>query len=181
MSSPRPSGWLPPEQFVPTLSHGIAYASLLFTDTEGRLLGLRSALDPTELHFPGGLLDPGEDLFACACRETVEELGFLPAAVDRGQPRLLVMSFTSPEPPWPWKVGAVFDGGTLDAEDIGRITLDPAEHSSYAFKPVQDWIAAVSPRRARVLNATVTARATGGAVYLGPFEETRALRAAVEP
>ncbi|MFI6449379.1 NUDIX domain-containing protein [Kitasatospora sp. NPDC050543] len=168
MASALPPGWLPPEEFVPTLPHGIAYASFLFTDADGRVLALRSVLDASVLNFPGGLLDPGEDLLGCARRETVEELGFLPADARRAVPRLLVLSFTAPRPPWPWKVGAVFDGGVITDEEIGRIVLDPTEHTGYALRNVEEWAAVADERRARILYAAMESRRTGRAVYLAP-------------
>ncbi|WP_149038696.1 NUDIX domain-containing protein, partial [Kitasatospora sp. MBT63] len=93
---------------------------------------------PGEYQYPGGLLDPGEDPWQCALRETGEEIGFVPASLDDA-PRLLLLSFTPPEPPWPWKIGVTFDGGRLTDEEIERITLDPAEHSGHAVRTLDEW------------------------------------------
>ncbi|MGW4890771.1 NUDIX domain-containing protein [Kitasatospora sp. NPDC004240] len=168
MADQTRGGWLPPEEFVPTLPHGIAYAGLLLTDADDRVLALRSVFDPRVHELPGGLLEPGEDLLGCACRETVEELGFLPDCVRRTESRLLVLTFLGPRPPWPWRVGAFFDGGVLTGEEIGRITLDPAEHTAFALRTVDDWATVADGRRVRILRAATDARRTGRTVYLGP-------------
>ncbi|GAA2747165.1 NUDIX hydrolase [Kitasatospora cinereorecta] len=165
-----PPGWIPPEEFVPTLPHGIAYAALLFRDRTERVLTLRPLVNPGALDLPGGLLDPGEDLYGCARRETVEELGFLPACVEGREPRLLVLSFTAPRPPWPWRVGALFDGGVLTDHEIGRITLDPTEHSAYSLTSADEWAAHADRRGRRILHAAAAARSTGRTVYLRPLD-----------
>ncbi|TWE21796.1 8-oxo-dGTP pyrophosphatase MutT (NUDIX family) [Kitasatospora atroaurantiaca] len=181
MADQTRQGWLPPEQFVPTLPHGIAYAAFVFRDSDDRVLALHSAYDRATLNLPGGLLDPDEDLLGCARRETIEELGFLPASVDQHTPQLLVLSFTAPQPPWPWKVGAFFDGGILTDQEISGITLDPAEHTAFAFKSVKEWAAIADERRAQVLHAATSARRTGRTAYLGPTDQGTQLRAAGRP
>lgn len=159
------TAFVPPEEFVPTLPHGVSYAGVFFTDHDDRPLLLTSVHHPGEYQYPGGLLDPGEDPWRCALRETAEEIGFVPACLDDA-PRLLLLSFTPPEPPWPWKIGVTFDGGRLTDREIERITLDPAEHSGHAVRTLDDWSALVGPRRLRTLRASLTARRTGRAEYL---------------
>ncbi|GAA1178938.1 8-oxo-dGTP pyrophosphatase MutT (NUDIX family) [Kitasatospora gansuensis] len=166
MPTALPPGWLPPEQFVSTLPHGLACAGLLFTDAAGRILALRSVRGPGQYVLPGGFLEPGEDLLGCARRETVEELGFLPAAARTGDPRLLVLAFSAPEPPWPWRLGAFFDGGTLTEHEIGRITLDPVEHDAFTLRTVEELTALADERRGLVLRAAAEAHRTGRTGYL---------------
>ncbi|MER8188595.1 NUDIX domain-containing protein [Kitasatospora sp. NPDC094015] len=157
--------FVPPELFVPTLPHGVSYAGVFFTDYDDRPLLLTSVHHPREYQYPGGLLDPDEDPWTCARRETGEEIGFLPTSLDDA-PRLLLLSFTPPEPPWPWKIGVTFDGGRLTDREIERIALDPAEHSGHAVRTFEDWSRIVTPRRLRTLRASLTARRTGRAEYL---------------
>ncbi|MFF1792091.1 hypothetical protein ACFVX9_37230 [Kitasatospora sp. NPDC058243] len=77
-----------------------------------------------------------------------------------------MLSFTPPEPPWPWKIGVTFDGGRLTDKELERITPDPAEHSGHAVRTVEEWGRIVTPRRLRTLRASLTARRTGVAEYL---------------
>ncbi len=157
--------FVPPEQFVPTLPHGVSYAGVFLTDRHDRPLLLTSVHHPGEYQYPGGLLDDGEDPWTCALRETAEEIGFVPASLDDA-PRLLLLSFTPPEPPWPWKLGVTFDGGRLTDEEIQRITLDPTEHNGHTVRTFEDWSHTVAPRRLRTLRASLAARRSGLAEYL---------------
>ncbi|MFJ8045585.1 NUDIX domain-containing protein [Kitasatospora sp. NPDC096147] len=166
MPSALPPGWLPPERFVPTLPHGVACAGLLLTDRSGRLLALRSVRGPDQYVLPGGFLEEGEDLLACARRETVEELGFLPAACAAAEPPLLVLAWSAPEGPWPWRLAAFFDGGVITEAEAARIVLDPVEHDAFALRPAEELIALADPRRGAVLRAAADARRTGRPVYL---------------
>ncbi|BFV61029.1 hypothetical protein KCMC57_up61330 [Kitasatospora sp. CMC57] len=166
MTTALPPGWLPPEQFVPTLPHGLACAGLFFTDAAGRMLALRSVRGPGQYVLPGGFLEAGEDLLGCARRETVEELGFLPAAARSEDLRLLVLAFSAPEPPWPWRVGAFFDGGVLTDPEIGRIALDPVEHDAFTLRTVEELTALADERRGLVLRAAAEARRTGRPDYV---------------
>jgi 8-oxo-dGTP pyrophosphatase MutT (NUDIX family) len=156
--------FVPPEEFVPTLPHGILHASAFFTDSRDRPLLLASAYHAGEHQFPGGLLDADEDPWECAVRETGEEIGFVPAAL--GAPRLLAVSFTPPEQPWPWSIGLLFDGGRLTDEEIARITLSPEEHTGHAIHTVEQWSTIVGPWRMTTLHACLTARRTGVPAYL---------------
>ncbi|MFB6894417.1 NUDIX domain-containing protein [Kitasatospora sp. NPDC056327] len=159
------TAFLTPEQFVPTLPHGVSCAGVFFTDHADRPLLVTSVRHPGEYQCPGGLLAPGEDPWRCALRETAREIGFIPACLDDA-PRLLLLSFTPPEPPWPWKIGVAFDGGRLTDREIDRIALDPTDHSGHAVRSIEGWSAIVSPRRLRTLRASLTARRTGRAEYL---------------
>ncbi|MGW6918018.1 NUDIX domain-containing protein [Kitasatospora sp. NPDC054939] len=156
--------FIPPEDFVPTLPHGISFAAAFCTDERDRPLLLTSVHRPGDYQYPGGLLDPGEDPWGCVLRETAEELGFVPASL-RG-PRLLVVSFTPPRAPWPWKLGVVFDGGRLTAAELARITLDPQEHSGHAVRSVDEWARLVTAPRLGLLRASLAARRSGAAAYL---------------
>ncbi|MFB9368279.1 NUDIX domain-containing protein [Kitasatospora sp. NPDC001664] len=167
MPTPLPPGWLPPERFVPTLPHGLACAGLLFTDPAGRMLALRSVRGPDQYVLPGGFLEEGEDLLACALRETVEELGFLPAAARTAvAPPLLVLAWSAPERHWPWRLAAFFDGGVITEAETARIVLDPVEHDAFALRPAEELVALADTRRGRVLRAVAEARRTGRPAYL---------------
>lgn len=157
--------FVPPGLFVPALPHGVSYAGVFCTDRHDRPLLLTSVHHPGEYQYPGGLLDAGEDPWVCALRETAEEIGFVPASLDDA-PRLLLLSFTPPKPPWPWTMGVTFDGGRLTDQEIERITLDPEEHSRHAVRTVEEWSRIVSPHRLHTLRVSLAARRTGTAAYL---------------
>jgi 8-oxo-dGTP diphosphatase len=69
-------------------------ATILFVVRDGRILLIRKkrGLGAGKINGPGGKLDPGETPFACAVRETLEELGVTPLGVE--QRGLLRFQFT---------------------------------------------------------------------------------------
>ncbi|CAM5458536.1 hypothetical protein STENM327S_08172 [Streptomyces tendae] len=72
-------------------------------------------------------MDPlGQDPLQTARRETVEETGL---ELTLNTPPLLLTHFVHAGPRQPLnKVGLIFDGGQLTADQLDRIRLDPAEH-----------------------------------------------------
>ncbi|MFE0464222.1 NUDIX domain-containing protein [Kitasatospora sp. NPDC058965] len=159
-----PLAELPLADFLRTLPHGILFAAVHFTDRQGRPLLLESVYDPEVWQFAGGNLESGSEPWACARREVFEETGLtLPA---HPVPPLLALLFVPPTGGWPFKVGVVFDGGTLDDEQLLGLVLDPAEHRSHAVRPMARWRTELSPHRLALLEAVQTARETGRAAYL---------------
>ncbi|GAA2984554.1 MULTISPECIES: NUDIX domain-containing protein [Streptomyces] len=155
--------WLPPAEYVATLPKATLYACFFVTDEDDRPIQLRAARDPGLWQWPGGNMDAGETPWDCAVREGLEETGLLLAAV----PRLLGVHFLTERADWPaLKVGLVFDGGRLTSAQIGRIVLDPGEHSEAAVRSLQEWQKDMSPGSFDRLAAVAEARRTGAACYL---------------
>ncbi|MCN9243660.1 NUDIX hydrolase, partial [Streptomyces sp. RY43-2] len=115
--------WLPPAEYVAMLPKATVYGCFFVTDEADRPIQLRAARDPNVWQWPGGNMDPGETPWDCAVREGLEETGLCLAET----PRLLGAHFLTERIDWPaLKLGLVFDGGRLTAEQIDRIVLDPA-------------------------------------------------------
>ncbi|WP_030230073.1 NUDIX domain-containing protein [Streptomyces sp. NRRL S-350] len=163
---PQAGSWLPPEEFIATLPRATAYASLYITDEHGQPVLLNSSVykpDKGQIwQFPGGQMDPGEPPSGAAIRETRQETGL---TLKCG--RLLAVHFLPPEPTWPAnKFGLIFDGGALSPEQLASIHLDPAEHSDWAARPVEDWTDVLNPRSMDRLRQVAAAAASGLTAYI---------------
>ncbi len=161
----NPPGWLPREQYLETLPKATAYACLYFTDEAGRPLQLRASYTRTETwQNPGGNMDPGETPWQTAVRETFEETGMRVT----GEPTpLLVTHYRTARTDSRYAtVGFVFDGGTLRAEQLETLVLDPAEHTAWAVHDLSGWSALMTEAAHARLLACHTARTTGLGQYL---------------
>jgi protein-L-isoaspartate(D-aspartate) O-methyltransferase len=108
-------------------------------------------------------MDEGETPWECAVREGLEETGLRFA--DR--PRLLAMHYLPPLGTWTThKIGFVFDGGRLTAEQIAGIVLDPDEHTEVAVKSLEDWERELPVDTFQRLAAVAHARRDGAARYI---------------
>ncbi|MER7948662.1 NUDIX domain-containing protein [Streptomyces sp. NPDC096079] len=156
--------WLPPAEYVDTLPRATAYACLYFTDTTGRPFQLRASYTPELWQWPGGNMDPGETPWETAVRECREETGLDFA----GEPRLLATHFvTDRGDDWPANhIGFIFDGGELTDEQIAAVVLDPAEHSEYRLRTLDEWEREMNPREFARLAEVDRARRTGSTVYV---------------
>ncbi|MFG3153935.1 NUDIX domain-containing protein [Streptomyces sp. NPDC048219] len=153
------------EQYAHTVPHHTVYGCLYIRDEHDRPVQLRSVYGSRLWQFPGGNLDtPGEDPLQTARREAVEETG-LELAPDT--PPLLLTHFLHAGPRLPLnKVGLIFDGGQLTAEQLGRIQLDPAEHDLWAVHDLTTWQELMAPRAFARLDAIERARRGEGPAYL---------------
>ncbi|MFI6151557.1 NUDIX hydrolase [Kitasatospora sp. NPDC051170] len=70
-------GWRPVGGYLTTIARPSVYGSFLVTDPQGRVLGMRSAINPDVWNFPGGNVEPGEELPDAAVRELREESGLI--------------------------------------------------------------------------------------------------------
>ncbi len=163
-------GWRPVGGYVTTIARPTAYGCFLVTDPAGRVLGMRSAVNPDVWNFPGGNVEHGESPFAAALRETQEELD-LDLAVENpeviARRRLVAVIHTQADAEYPVPVcGYVFDGGTLTDEQQTRIRLDAAEHTEWRFESAHDWDALMSPPHYQRLLQILRAHRSGIPLYL---------------
>ncbi|HEU5318672.1 MAG TPA: NUDIX hydrolase [Chloroflexota bacterium] len=132
----------------------------LFFDGAGQLLLVK----PTYREgwsIPGGVVEGAESPRQACAREVREEIGL---DVELG--RLLAVDYTSLTTSPRESLQYIFDGGVLDEDAIGRITLPPAELSAFRFAPVDEAIALLTPRLARRVPHALAALAAGSATYL---------------
>ncbi|GAA2149937.1 hypothetical protein GCM10009760_43710 [Kitasatospora kazusensis] len=134
-------------------------AGVLFFDDSGRVLLVKPTYKPG-WEIPGGYLHPGETPSEGAAREVKEELGITPPIG-----RLLVADW-APHPTEGDKLLFVFDGGTLESEWLGEITVDGTEIGEYAFYGLDRVDVHLIPRLARRVHAACVARADSATAYL---------------
>ena len=144
----------PPPMATPRVSAGA-----LFVDEYDRVL----LVEPTYKScwdVPGGYVEPGESPLAACVREVGEELGIEPPIG-----RLLVVDWAPAEQEGD-KILFVFAGGTLDADQLAAIRLQPDELRSYDFRDLGGADAILIPRLARRLTAALDAYRDGRTHYL---------------
>ncbi|MFJ3185304.1 NUDIX domain-containing protein [Streptomyces halstedii] len=153
------------EEYAQTVPHHTVYGCLYIRDVRDRPVQLRSVYGSRLWQFPGGNLDVlGEDPLQTARRETVEETGL---ELGPGTPKLLLTHFLHTGPRLPLnKVGFIFDGGRLSADQLHRIRLDPAEHDMWAVHDLAIWQELMAPRAFARLDAIERARQGDGPAYL---------------
>lgn len=138
-------------------------ASVLFTDTAGRVLLVQPAYGNTRRwHLPGGGVDSdlGETPRAAARREVHEELG-----LDLPTGRLLAVDW-SHKPGRLARVRFLYDGGVLEDRALARIRLARDELLQWRAVPPEELRPLVKRGLRRRIEACLTARATGA----GPLE-----------
>ncbi|MGW4895150.1 NUDIX domain-containing protein [Kitasatospora sp. NPDC004240] len=171
-------GWRPVGGYVTTIARPSSYGCFLVTDPQGRVLGMRSTINPGVWGFPGGNVEHGETPFTTALREAREELGLdlateNPEVIARQRLVAVIHKQAGAEYPLP-TCGYVFDGGVLTAEQQARIRLDPGEHTEWRFETAHDWYAHMDPYRYRRLLRILRAHRSGTALYLeqpGPVDD----------
>ncbi|GGX82484.1 methyltransferase [Streptomyces fructofermentans] len=152
-------------QYAQTVPHHTVYGCLYVRDEHDRPVQLRSVYGSRLWQFPGGNLDTqGEGPLDTARREAIEETGL---ELGLGAPRLLLTHFLHAGPRMPLnKVGLIFDGGRLTAEQLRRIRLDPAEHDMWAVHDLAEWRKLMAPRDFARLDAVERSRYDEGPAYL---------------
>lgn len=163
----RPGRPMPmtPSHYAQTVPHHTVCGCLYVRDEHDRPVQLRSVYGSRLWQFPGGNLDAqGEDPLQTAYREAVEETGL---ELGLETPRLLLTHFLHAGPRMPLnKVGLIFDGGRLSADQLRRIRLDPAEHDMWAVHDLVGWRELMAPRAFARLDAVERARLREGPAYL---------------
>lgn len=162
----RPGRPMPmtPSQYARTVPHHTVYGCLYVRDEHDRPVQLRSVYGSRLWQFPGGNLDAGEDPLQTAHRETIEETGL---QLDLDTPRLLLTHFMHTGPRMPLnKVGLIFDGGRLTADQLRCIRVDPAEHDMWAVHDLVDWRELMAPHDFARLDVIERARRGQGPTYL---------------
>ncbi|WP_069465592.1 NUDIX domain-containing protein [Actinacidiphila rubida] len=153
------------EEYAQTIPHHTVYGCLYIRDEHDRPIQLRSVYGSRGWQFPGGNLDAqGEDPLKTAQREAIEETGLELGVED---PKLLLTHFMHAGPRLPLnKLGLIFDGGQLTAEQLSRIRLDPAEHDMWAIHDLRTWQELMAPHVFSRLDAVERARQGQGPTYL---------------
>ncbi|MFJ6569366.1 methyltransferase domain-containing protein [Streptomyces sp. NPDC091292] len=163
----RPGHAMPmtPSQYAQTIPHHTVYGCLYIRDVHDRPVQLRSVYGSRSWQFPGGNLDAqGEDPLQTAQREAIEETGL---ELGLETPKLLLTHFLHAGPRAPLnRVGLIFDGGQLSADQLRRIRLDPAEHDMWAVHELADWQELMAPRDYARLDSVERARRDEGPAYL---------------
>ncbi|MEQ7010742.1 NUDIX hydrolase [Actinopolymorpha sp. B17G11] len=137
----------------------MAAGALLFDPTARILLVQPTYKNSWEI--PGGVVEADESPHRAVCRELQEELGLRRARLD-----LLCVDWVSSHEGKPEGVMFVFDGGTVQPEEVSAITLPEDELRGWAFCTREEAERLLSPRLARRVIASLSARSAGRAVYL---------------
>lgn len=140
-----------PEPRAETVAAGV----LLFDEADRVLL-----VDPTYKpgwEFPGGVVERGESPASAGHREVAEELGLELT----GGLELLVVDWEPPHPAGHGGLRLIFDGGRVQAADIGRLLLPPAELRDWRFVTEDEAATLLPPVRLDRLRWALRAREQG--------------------
>ncbi|MFJ8477014.1 NUDIX hydrolase [Kitasatospora sp. NPDC094011] len=164
------AGWKPASRYLATIDRPMTYACVLVRDEQGRVLGMRNAVDTDRWDWPGGNSEPGESPFETALREAREEIGLdllteNPEVVGRQRLIAVIHQQANHVRPVP-SIGWVFDGGVLTAEQKARIVLDPAEHTEFHFETEYNWRHYMTPEEYREDLQVLRAARSGRVLYL---------------
>jgi 8-oxo-dGTP diphosphatase len=140
-------------------SRAYVAAGALFFDVAGRVMLVRPTYKD-HWDIPGGYVEAGETPHQACTREIKEEPG-----IDVHLGSLLVADW-APHPNEGDKLLFVFDGGTLTADQLAAIRLQPDELAEYAYRDPADAVRLLIPRLARRITAALQAHAAGPTLYL---------------
>ncbi|MFD7645532.1 NUDIX domain-containing protein [Kitasatospora sp. NPDC059795] len=141
-----------------------SYGALHFTDRHGHPFQLRSARRPDHWQPVAAATHRGETPWQAALRATRHHLGLDPATEQLATARrLLAVLHHAPTPEHPLaRTGHIFDGGTLDDEQLHRIRLTAA-HTDWAVDTLWRWRHRMHPhdhRRLMLVDRARRARTT---------------------
>lgn len=129
----------------------MAAAALFFDDT-GALLIVEPTYRSDGWGLPGGLIEANESPRDAARREVHEELGR-----DHPLGRLRCVDWCRAAEPQDAVVVFLFDGGTLNPDEVAAIRLPPDELKAHAFVARGDDLARLQLRQRRRVSATLAA------------------------
>jgi len=135
-------------------------AGALIRDHSGRILFVVPNYKPW-LDIPGGIVDEGESPQAACAREVREETGLvLPVGA------LLVVDWVPPHGVWGDGLMFVFDGGVIDADQLGTIVATDSELDGLALLHLDEPGDRLRPSQQRRLRAAVEAAEAGQPRYV---------------
>ncbi|WP_245811965.1 NUDIX domain-containing protein [Actinophytocola xinjiangensis] len=147
---------LPHDEYVRQLPQKRMSAGVVIRDASGRVLLVEPSYK-AGWEIPGGVVEDDEAPWVTAVRETREEIGLV-----RDVGRLLVVDHVPAESDsLPERMAFLFDAGTIDPADVGRLTFG-AEIVSAALCEPSEVRAKVAPVLADRLTAALHALAAGG-------------------
>ncbi len=141
-------------------------AGVLIRDEAGRVLFISPTYKPF-LEIPGGLTEDDESPLAACHREVREELG-----IDLVIGRLLLVDWMPTHGVWRDSIQLIFDGGTLNAEQVSEIVPAHDEVSKFEFLGVDAAKLRLRPSMARRVELAYQALLDGEARY-GEFGRDR--------
>lgn len=149
---------LPYDEYIRQLPHKRMSAGVLIRDQNGRVLLVEPSYK-AGWDIPGGVVEDGEAPWTSAAREVREEIGL---TCELG--RLLVVDYAPGEDDGlPERVAFVFDGGSIDPNEVKRLTFG-AEIVSAALCDLEQMRAKVASVLADRLVAAMDAAASGRTV-----------------
>lgn len=135
-------------------------ADCLLSDEAGRVLVLEPTYKST-WDIPGGGVEANESPVRAAEREVREEVG-----LDVSAGALLVVDWKAQDGDFTEVLALLFDGGTLDGSDIGRIQVELSEIRGYRFVTLEQARELLDPELWLRVAAGVAARGEGSTAYL---------------
>jgi 8-oxo-dGTP pyrophosphatase MutT (NUDIX family) len=134
-------------------------ADVLIHDTAGRIL----LVNPTYKDYwdlPGGMAESNEPPRKAAEREVREELGLSIAAG-----RLLLLDWIGPHGPWDDQLLFIFDGGTIDENQLANATVMDPEISEFDMFDLPEAVRLLRPDLVERLLRTENARTIDSTDY----------------
>lgn len=141
---------LPRAEFLASLPKKRMAASALIRDTHGNVLIVKPTYRADWL-VPGGSVEADESPFRAAQRETEEEVGLKLDLL-----RLLLVDYQPASEDTNESLQFVFDGGTIDAQQIAQIKLPLDELSEWRLVPLETAVQLLAPKLARRIHIAYT-------------------------
>jgi len=135
-------------------------ADVVLRDKDGRILLVNPTYKPG-WDLPGGMAEANESPDDAARRELREELG-----LELRSLRLLVLDWVAPHGPWDDQLALVFDGGTLNEDQVANLRPHDQELSELRFAPATEALASLRERLQHRLEAALGALSDGAPRYL---------------